>query len=112
MLTHTDSGHALEAGWFLLQFSAEQGDKELQRIAIDKFVELPYQYGWDKDHGGLFYFLDVDGHCPTQVNQSSTHTVCSSGNGCCCIFHEMANVVSRYFKIKSNNKKSNCLFLL
>lgn len=96
MLTHTESGHALEGGWFLLQFSAEQGDKELQRTAIDKFVELPYQYGWDKDHGGLFYFLDVDGHCPTQVNQSSTHIECSSGNGCCCIFLEMADV-SRVF---------------
>ncbi|KAI3357470.1 hypothetical protein L3Q82_015510 [Scortum barcoo] len=59
-------GHALEAGWFLLQFSAERGDEELQRTAVDKFVELPYQSGWDKEHGGLFYFLDVDGHCPTQ----------------------------------------------
>lgn len=73
MLTHADPGHALEAGWFLLQFSAERGDEELQRTAIDKFVELPYQHGWDKEHGGLFYFLDVDGHCPTQVNQSSIH---------------------------------------
>uniref|UniRef100_A0A671XXA7 N-acylglucosamine 2-epimerase n=1 Tax=Sparus aurata TaxID=8175 RepID=A0A671XXA7_SPAAU len=63
-------GHALEAGWFLLQFSAESGDEELQRTAIDKFVELPYQYGWDKEHGGLFYFLDVDGHCPTQLEWS------------------------------------------
>ncbi|KAM9342092.1 N-acylglucosamine 2-epimerase isoform 2-T3 [Pholidichthys leucotaenia] len=59
-------GHALEAGWFLLQYSAESGDEELQKAAISKFVELPYEYGWDKEHGGLFYFLDVDGHCPTQ----------------------------------------------
>uniref|UniRef100_A0A8C2W9S3 N-acylglucosamine 2-epimerase n=1 Tax=Cyclopterus lumpus TaxID=8103 RepID=A0A8C2W9S3_CYCLU len=60
-------GHALEAGWFLLQVSGEQQDEELQRTAINKFVELPYQDGWDKEHGGLFYFLDVDGHCPTQL---------------------------------------------
>lgn len=71
MMTHAESGHALEAGWFLLQYSAEWGDKELQETAIQKFVELPYQCGWDTEHGGLFYFLDVDGHCPTQVNQSS-----------------------------------------
>lgn len=63
-------GHALEAGWFLLQFSAALGDEELQRTAINKFVELPYQYGWDKEHGGLFYFLDVEGHCPTQLEWS------------------------------------------
>ncbi|XP_068181846.1 N-acylglucosamine 2-epimerase isoform X2 [Antennarius striatus] len=60
-------GHALEAGWFLLQFSAAQGDEELQKIAIDKFVELPYQCGWDNKYGGLFYFTDVDGYCPTQL---------------------------------------------
>ncbi|XP_034074407.1 N-acylglucosamine 2-epimerase isoform X2 [Gymnodraco acuticeps] len=60
-------GHALEAGWFLLQVSAQQKDEALQRTAIDKFMELPYQNGWDKEHGGLFYFLDVDGHCPTQL---------------------------------------------
>lgn len=101
MLTHTDAGHALEAGWFLLQFSAKQGDKELQKTAIDKFVELPYQYGWDKEHGGLFYFLDVDGHCPTQVKRLSTHTVCSSGNGCCCIFLEIADVVSQVSAVLS-----------
>lgn len=75
MSTRADSGHALEAGWFLLQVSAEQEDEELRRTAINKFVELPYQDGWDKEHGGLFYFLDVDGHCPTQVNQSPIHTM-------------------------------------
>uniref|UniRef100_A0A3B5K1P9 N-acylglucosamine 2-epimerase n=1 Tax=Takifugu rubripes TaxID=31033 RepID=A0A3B5K1P9_TAKRU len=60
-------GHALEAGWFLLQFSAEQSDQVLQRTAINKYLKLPFQDGWDKKHGGLFYFLDVDKHCPTQL---------------------------------------------
>lgn len=67
MFWYPDLGHALEAGWFLLQVSAERGDQKLQRTAIDKFLELPFKGGWDKDHGGLFYFLDVDQHCPTQV---------------------------------------------
>lgn len=62
---HANTGHALEAGWFLLQFAGE--DKKLQKTAVEKFVELPYERGWDSEHGGLFYFLDVDGHCPTQV---------------------------------------------
>lgn len=82
LITCADSGHALEAGWFLLQFSAEWGDEELQRTAIDKFVELPYQYGWDKEHGGLLYFLDVDGHCPTQVNKSFLEVVDDVASGC------------------------------
>lgn len=56
-------------------YGAQWGDKEIQRTAIRNFVELPYQYGWDKEHGGLFYFLDVDGHCPTQVNLSCLHMI-------------------------------------
>ncbi|XP_076132713.1 N-acylglucosamine 2-epimerase [Alosa pseudoharengus] len=60
-------GHALEAGWFLLQYAQERSDNQLQRTAVDKFMEVPFLSGWDKEHGGLFYFLDVDGHCPTQL---------------------------------------------
>ncbi|XP_071383547.1 N-acylglucosamine 2-epimerase [Centroberyx affinis] len=63
-------GHALEAGWFLLQHAAARGDQQLQRTAVDKFMELPFQQGWDQQHGGLFYFLDVDGFCPTQLEWS------------------------------------------
>uniref|UniRef100_A0A8D3BTI4 N-acylglucosamine 2-epimerase n=1 Tax=Scophthalmus maximus TaxID=52904 RepID=A0A8D3BTI4_SCOMX len=69
-IPHVDPGHALEAGWFLLQYSAEWGDEELRTTAVNKFVELPYQCGWDKEHGGLFYFLDVEGYCPTQLEWS------------------------------------------
>uniref|UniRef100_A0A8B9H9D9 N-acylglucosamine 2-epimerase n=1 Tax=Astyanax mexicanus TaxID=7994 RepID=A0A8B9H9D9_ASTMX len=59
-------GHALEAGWFLLQYAKAQGDSDLQKLAVEKFMEVPFLTGWDGEHGGLFYFLDVDGHCPTQ----------------------------------------------
>lgn len=71
-----DSGHALEAGWFLLQLAAETGNTHIQKIAVEKFVELPYDSGWDEEHGGLFYFLDVDGHCPTQVSHPPVVTWC------------------------------------
>lgn len=73
--TYANLGHALEAGWFLLQYAGE--DKELQNTAVDKFVELPYKRGWDSEHGGLFYFLDVDGRCPTQVSLSPSLPICS-----------------------------------
>ncbi|KAG7477515.1 hypothetical protein MATL_G00070460 [Megalops atlanticus] len=63
-------GHALEAGWFLFQYAVRVGDQELQRTAMDKFMEVPFHKGWDQQHGGLFYFLDVDGHCPTQLEWS------------------------------------------
>lgn len=63
-------GHALEAGWFLLQYCEKNGDESLQLTAINKFIELQFQRGWDKEHGGLFSFLDVDGYCPTQLEWS------------------------------------------
>ncbi|XP_026099937.1 N-acylglucosamine 2-epimerase-like [Carassius auratus] len=30
-------------------------------------MKIPFHTGWYKQHGGLFYFLDVDSHCPTQL---------------------------------------------
>ncbi|KAI1890225.1 hypothetical protein AGOR_G00151480 [Albula goreensis] len=63
-------GHALEAGWFLLQYALAREDQALQRTAVEAFMEVPFSRGWDHQHGGLFYFLDVDGFCPTQLEWS------------------------------------------
>ncbi|KAK6175078.1 hypothetical protein SNE40_013614 [Patella caerulea] len=60
-------GHAIECGWFLLQYAIKTGDKELQKTAIDKFIVIPFKGGWDEKYGGIFYFLDVDGYCPTPL---------------------------------------------
>ncbi|XP_012668673.1 N-acylglucosamine 2-epimerase isoform X2 [Otolemur garnettii] len=64
---HQNPGHALEAGWFLLRHSIQKGDLELRAHIIDKFLLLPFHSGWDPEHGGLFYFQDVDDFCPTQL---------------------------------------------
>ncbi|KAL1781306.1 N-acylglucosamine 2-epimerase [Sigmodon hispidus] len=60
-------GHAIEAGWFLLQYARRKGDTNLRRHIIDKFILMPFHSGWDSKFGGLFYFQDVDGFCPTQL---------------------------------------------
>lgn len=60
-------GHAIEAGWFLLEHAEETKNDELRLIAIEKFIKLPFEIGWDKVHGGLFYFLDADGLSPVQL---------------------------------------------
>ncbi|XP_049980962.1 N-acylglucosamine 2-epimerase isoform X3 [Alexandromys fortis] len=65
---HQNPGHAIEAGWFLLQYAHRKGDAKLQMHIIDKFLLLPFHSGWDPEHGGLFYFQDVDGLCPTQFH--------------------------------------------
>lgn len=34
---------------------------------IESFITKPFNVGWDSQHGGLFYFLDVDQHSPVQL---------------------------------------------
>jgi N-acylglucosamine 2-epimerase len=57
-------GHAIEAMWFIMDLAKRNNDQAL----IDKACQIMLQtleYGWDKEYGGIFYFLDVKGH-PTQ----------------------------------------------
>ncbi|KAM8793690.1 N-acylglucosamine 2-epimerase [Eudromia elegans] len=63
-------GHAIEAGWFLLRYARRRRDQGLAARAVAAFIEGPLQWGWDPQHGGLFAFLDADGHCPTQLEWS------------------------------------------
>ncbi|KAG8432716.1 hypothetical protein GDO86_017094 [Hymenochirus boettgeri] len=67
---HQNSGHAIEAGWFLLRQAITRTDQSLAKTAVEKFIILPFLLGWDQDHGGLYSFQDVDGHCPTQLEWS------------------------------------------
>ena len=60
-------GHAIEAGWFLLQYATRTENYELARIAIDKFIEQSFDTGWDDTYGGILYYLDASGFSPTQL---------------------------------------------
>ena len=54
-------GHAIEAMWFIMDLGKRLGDKAL----IEKAVQIALQeveYGWDKQYGGIFYFMDRLGH--------------------------------------------------
>lgn len=53
-------GHDLEAMWFLMNIGIRRNDKAL----IEKAVEISLsviEYGWDKEYGGIFYFMDRKG---------------------------------------------------
>lgn len=50
-------GHAIEAMWFIMDLGKRLNRPEL----IEKAVEIALneaEYGWDKEHGGIFYFMD------------------------------------------------------
>jgi N-acylglucosamine 2-epimerase len=59
-------GHGLEAMWFMMDLATRKGDHALIRKAVDISLQL-LEYGWDKTHGGIFYFLDVKGYPPQQL---------------------------------------------
>lgn len=60
-------GHSIEAGWFLLDLAIKKNKPDLVQTAIQTFMINPFNYGWDKEHGGIYYFLDVDGWSPVQL---------------------------------------------
>ena len=57
-------GHDLESLWFMMNLGTRLGRQDI----IDKSMEIALRvidYGWDKEYGGIFYFMDRKGH-PTQ----------------------------------------------
>ena len=58
-------GHAIEAAWFLLVESEYFKDADMRKKALD-ILSWSLELGWDKKHGGLFYFVDRLGYAPEQ----------------------------------------------
>ncbi len=59
-------GHAIEAMWFIMDLATRRNDRAL----LDKAVKITLDtlnYAWDDEHGGLFYFMDAQGHPPQQL---------------------------------------------
>lgn len=57
-------GHDLEAMWFLMNIGIRRNDRELIEKAVGISLSV-INYGWDKEYGGIFYFMDRKGY-PTQ----------------------------------------------
>ncbi|MFK7934604.1 MAG: AGE family epimerase/isomerase [Saprospiraceae bacterium] len=57
-------GHAIEAMWFIMDLGKRNGDETLIKRAVEITLRT-LEYGWDQEHGGIFYFLDCKGY-PTQ----------------------------------------------
>lgn len=57
-------GHAIESMWFIMDLGVRLNRKDLIEKAA-KIAVQEVEYGWDKQYGGIFYFMDRLGH-PTQ----------------------------------------------
>ena len=53
-------GHPIESMWFVLHQARRRNDRALIEGAVD-IIEWSLERGWDKDYGGIFYFVDLRG---------------------------------------------------
>lgn len=57
-------GHAIEAGWFILEESRFRDDARLREIGL-RIIDWSLALGWDEEFGGITYFKDLKGKpCP------------------------------------------------
>lgn len=59
-------GHAIEAMWFIMDLGMRQNDLALIEKAV-KITLVTLEYSWDKEFGGIYYFLDLKGAPPQQL---------------------------------------------
>ncbi len=59
-------GHGIEAMWFIMDIAHRRQD----HVTIEKAVQVVLNildFAWDQEYGGIFYFMDADGHPPQQL---------------------------------------------
>ena len=61
-------GHCIETAWFLFDVATERGDKELTRLALT-VLDWSWEWGWDKEHGGIINFRDCKNYPPQDYSQ-------------------------------------------
>jgi N-acylglucosamine 2-epimerase len=59
-------GHGIENMWFVMEVAEQQKNQPLIEQACDVVIKT-LEFAWDKEHGGIFYFLDKHGHPPQQL---------------------------------------------
>jgi N-acylglucosamine 2-epimerase len=59
-------GHAIEAMWFIIDIAATRNDHKLIDKAKDIILHT-IDYAWDKQYQGLYYFMDIKGAPPQQL---------------------------------------------
>ena len=59
-------GHSIEALWFVMDIAQGWGDETLSQRAVNSLLAT-LNWAWDQEFGGLYYFLDSEGHPPQQL---------------------------------------------
>lgn len=59
-------GHGIEAMWFIMDICDRRQDQKTINQAVDVVLNI-LNFAWDQEYGGLYYFMDADGHPPQQL---------------------------------------------
>jgi N-acylglucosamine 2-epimerase len=59
-------GDSIEASWFLLHAGP---DEEMRTLLLDSILGA-LEFGWDREYGGLYYFMDIDGLPPLPLESN------------------------------------------
>ena len=59
-------GHGIEAMWFIMDLGVRLNRPELIQKAVETTLNT-VKYGWDKEYGGIYYFMDRKGFPPQQL---------------------------------------------
>jgi N-acylglucosamine 2-epimerase len=59
-------GHTIEAMWFIMDLANRLNNNELMHKAVEIALRT-LKMGWDEKYGGIFYFLDIKGNPPQQL---------------------------------------------
>ena len=59
-------GHAIESAWFTLEEARYRGNDPDLIAKACQVLDWSLDWGWDKEYGGILYFVNVEGHPPDQ----------------------------------------------
>ncbi|MBE9049045.1 AGE family epimerase/isomerase [Nostocales cyanobacterium LEGE 11386] len=59
-------GHGIEAMWFIMDIASRKNDMKTINQAVDVVLNI-LNFAWDKEYGGLYYFMDANGYPPQQL---------------------------------------------
>lgn len=59
-------GHANESMWFLADLAVRYKNDKLVAQCLEILIRTT-EFGWDKEYGGIYYFLDIKGHPVQQL---------------------------------------------
>lgn len=59
-------GHAIEAMWFVMNIGMRKKNLDLV-LKAETIMYQQLEKGWDKEYGGIFYFMDAKGYPPEKL---------------------------------------------